>query len=132
MIQMNASRTQVGGDWKSDMWGAVDLWPGDKVYCGMPGQGIYYTDATTIRNFATSPEEMWEALQVPAHERFGYRTQIAEFEVIYPVSVPAARCTRNMSFGGGGGFQYMIVDHQMLLRNTGRVLDLRHGAYLMI
>lgn len=114
------------------MWGAVDLWPGDKVYCGMPGQGIYYTDATTIRNFATSPEEMWEALQVPAHERFGYRTQIAEFEVIYPVSVPAARCTRNMSFGGGGGFQYMIVDHQMLLRNTGRVLDLRHGAFLMV
>ncbi|HSN98608.1 MAG TPA: hypothetical protein VLS89_09920, partial [Candidatus Nanopelagicales bacterium] len=112
--------------------GAVSLWPGDKVYAGMPGQGIYYTNAETIRGFATSPEDMWEALQVPAHERFGYRMQIAEYEVLYPVSVPAGRCRNNGSFGGGGGFQYMIADHQMLLRSTGRVLDLRHGAHLMV
>lgn len=132
MIQLQASRTQAGGDWNSDMWGAVSLWPGDKVYAGMPGQGIYYTNAETIRGFATSPEDMWEALQVPAHERFGYRMQIAEYEVMYPVSVPAGRCRNNGSFGGGGGFQYMIADHQMLLRSTGRVLDLRHGAHLMV
>jgi len=132
MIQKNASRAQAGGSWNSDIWGAVELQPGDKLYCGWPGQGIYYTDAETLRSFATSPVAMWAALQVGTNMTYGRRMQLAEFEVLYPVCVPAGHCTNNGSYGPGGGFQYMIKDHDQLLRATGRILDLHAGAHLMV
>lgn len=132
MIQWNASKKQSGSNWNSDIWGAVELAPGDKVYSGWPGQGIYYTDAETIRAYATTPVAIWAALQVPTNMTYGRRMQLAEFEVIYPVCVPAGHTTNNRSFGPGGGFQYMIADYQQLLRPTGRILDLHGGAYLMV
>jgi hypothetical protein len=113
------------------VWGVVELQPGDKVYGGWPGQTEYYTDAETIRHFGTTPVALWAALQVHASPAHGRRMQIAEYEVLVPVSVPAARCKSNSSYGSGGGFQYMIVDHQMLLHKTGRILDL-HGAHLQV
>ena len=127
MIQLNASKAQSGKNWNSDIWGAVELAPGDMLYAGWPGQGDYYTDAATIKAYATSPVAMWAALQVPTNMTYGRRMQIAEFEVLYAVCVPAGHCTRNGSYGHGGGFQFMIKDHQQLLRSTGRILDL-HGA----
>ncbi|AKT39498.1 hypothetical protein [Chondromyces crocatus] len=132
MIQLVASNTQSEGDWNSDMWGAVSLWPGDKVYCGRPGRGIYFTNAETIRNFATSPQDLWEALQVPSHAQHGYRMELEEYMVLYPVSVPAGRCRNNGDYGGGGGFQYMIKDVDQLLTPTGRVLNLGRGAHLEV
>jgi hypothetical protein len=58
--------------------------------------------------------------------------QIAEYEVIYAVSVPAGRCTNNGDYGPGGGFQYMIADYEQLLRPTGRILDLHGGAHVSV
>ena len=127
MIQMSASKAQSGKNWNSDIWGAVELEAGDMLYAGWPGVGAYFTDAATIKAFATSPVAMWAALQVPTNMTYGRRMQIAEFEVLYAVCVPAGHTTRNGSYGHGGGFQFMIPDHQQLLRATGRILDL-HGA----
>jgi hypothetical protein len=130
---MNASRSQAGAvGYGSDIWGAVTLNPGDKVYGGWPGQGIYYTNAETIRAYATSPVAIWASLQVQTSSQYGRRMQIAEYEVVYAVSVPAGRCTNNGDYGPGGGFQYMIADHEQLLRATGRILDLHGGAHLSV
>lgn len=133
-IQLGASKSQLGqsgGPWKSDLWGAVELRPGDKVYAGHPGRGEYYTNAETIRSYATTPVEMWAALQVKTNMTYGRRTQIAEFEVMYGVCVPAGHCLSNDSYGPGGGFQYLIKDHLQLLRPTGRILDIG-TAYLHV
>ena len=92
MIQQNASRRQgSSADYDSDVWGAVELRPGDKVYGGYPGQTEYYTDAETIKKFASTPVALWAALQVHTNATYGRRMQIAEYEVIWPVCVPAGR-----------------------------------------
>jgi hypothetical protein len=132
MIQLNASRRQGGSaDYDSDVWGVVELRPGDRLYGGWPGQTEYYTDAETIRAFGSTPVAMWAALQVHANPTYGRRMYIAEYDVLWPVCVPAGRCRNNSSYGTGGGFQYMIVDHDQLLHHTGRILDL-HGAHFMV
>lgn len=130
-IQMAAVKQQSGGGkWNSDIWGAVSLYPGQKVYGGIPGQSEYYTDEETLKEFANSPEDLWAALQVGAHPVRGFRTQVAEYDVIAPVTVPAARCTRNGIYGAGGGFQYMIVPYHQILSRTTRVIDLSGDGLL--
>jgi hypothetical protein len=132
MIQLNAARHQGNSaDYDSDVWGVVSLYPGDKLYGGWPGQTEYYTDAETIRAFATTPVALWAALQVHTNFTHGRRMYIAEYSVLWPVSVPAGRCTANASFGSGGGFQYMIADYDQLLHHTGRLIDL-HSAHLAV
>lgn len=133
MIQRNASSFQGASTaYVSDIWGAVELAPGDKVYGGYPGQSEYYTNAETIRAYASSPVAIWAALQVKTNLNYGRRVQLAEYMVLYPVCVPAGHCTNNDDYGPGGGFQYLIKDYQQLLMATGRVLDLQNGAHLMV
>src|SRR5690349_17712775 len=118
MIQMNASKSQAGSGWNSDIWGAVELVPGQLLYAGWPGVGDYFTDAETVKAFATSPVSMWAALQVPTNFTYGRRMQIAEYMVIVPVCVPADHTPSNTGYGPGGGFQYMIKDRDQILSST--------------
>jgi hypothetical protein len=110
----------TGGKYHSDNWGTTTLWPGDRVWGGVPHPTEYFTDWATIAEHAEFgwAHSIWDALQVAPHHGT-VRGGVAEYEVLYGISVPYARCLNNSQFGMGGGYQYIIPHPDHCLRRTG-------------
>lgn len=115
-----------GGKYNPDTWGTTTLWPGDRVWGGVPYPTTFFTDWATIAEFAEMgwSHALWDALQVSPHQNT-VRGGVAEYEVLWGISVPCARCLNNSQFGVGGGFQYIIGHPEHVLRRTGH--EIRFG-----
>ena len=111
----------TGGKYQADNWGTTTLYPGDRIWGGVPYPTSFFTDWNTIAEFSEMGwgHALWDALQVAPHNDT-VRGGVAEYEVLWGISVPCAKCLNNSQFGVGGGFQY-IVDHpEQVLRRTGQ------------
>lgn len=110
----------TGGKYNSDAWGTATLWPGDRVWGGVPYPTTFFMDWGTVSEYAQGgySHALWDALQVSPYND-SVRGGVAEYEILYAVSVPCGRCLANPKFGTGGGFQYIIDKPDMLLRRTG-------------
>ena len=63
---------------------------------------------------------IWDAHQVQSHgASHTVRGGMAEYEVLWGVSVPFAKCLNNTQFGSGGGYQYIIDRPEQVLHRTG-------------
>jgi hypothetical protein len=112
-----------GGTYKADNWGTCTLNPGDRVWGGIPYPTEFFTNWETIAEYMQSgySHAIWDALQVSHHAATQtVRGGVAEYEVLYGVSVPFAKCLANTQFGCGGGYQYVISNPDQLLRKTGQ------------
>jgi hypothetical protein len=110
----------TGGKYKSDDWGTTTLWPGDRVWGGVPYPTSFFTDWATVAEFAEMgwSHAIWDSLQVSPHAGT-VRGGMAEYELLYGISVPSGRCFANPQFGVGGGYQYIIDAWESVMRPTG-------------
>jgi hypothetical protein len=124
-IQQQAGRFQSsGGKYKSDIWGAVTLSRGDRIWGGYPHETEYFTDWETISEFGQQgyTAAIWDALQVANHKGT-FRGFLVEYRVLADVTVPAGRCTNNQTHGNGGAFQYLIREWRLVLEATGEKIS---------
>ena len=111
-----------GGVYKADNWGTITLNPGDRVWGGIPWPTKYFTDWATLSEYMQMgySHAIWDALQVSPHAASGtVRGGMAEYRVLYGLSVPYARCLANSQYGCGGGYQYIIDQPESVLMRTG-------------
>ena len=110
----------TGGKYRADDWSTITLQPGDRVWGGVPYPTSFFTDWATIAEYAEMGwgHSLWDALQVSPHADT-VRGGVAEYEVLWGISVPCAKCLANSQFGVGGGFQYIIDHPEGVLRRTG-------------
>ncbi len=126
IARMAAIIQTKGGTYSADDWGTTTLWPGDRVWGGVPFPTEFFMDWGTVAEFSEPgyAHALWDALQVSSYNNT-VRGGVAEYEVLYGVSVPCGRCISNPKFGTGGGFQYIIGNPDMVLRRTG--VEIRFG-----
>lgn len=111
-----------GGVYKADNWGTITLQPGDRVWGGIPYPTQFFTDWPTLAEYIQMgySHAIWDALQVQSHgASHTVRGGMAEYEVLWGVSVPFAKCLNNTQFGSGGGYQYIIDRPEQVLHRTG-------------
>jgi hypothetical protein len=110
----------TGGKYRADHWNTITLQPGDRVWGGIPYPTNFFTDWVTIaeRSEHGWGAALWDALQVAPHAGT-VRGAMAEYEVLWGISVPCAQCLNNSQYGVGGGFQYIIDQPDHVLRQTG-------------
>jgi hypothetical protein len=109
-----------------DSWVNTLLEPGMRVWRGVGGPFSPYHFGPNTTGGMSSGEpraEFWEAAQVRAHRDKGYRSAIAEYEVLEPTPAAMGVCSDNWDLGWGGAEQFFIPsefeDH---LSPTGRVI----------
>lgn len=120
IARMAAIVQSTGGKYNADDWGTSTLWPGDRVWGGVPFPTSFFLDWATVAEYSQPgvSHALWDALQVSPYNGT-VRGGVAEYEVVVAVSVPSGRCIRNPQYGSGGGFQYIIDKPEMVLRRTG-------------
>ncbi len=129
-VAKEAARHQAGGTGyvSDDSWVNVVLDAGTTLWRGVGGPfSPYHFGANTTHHMPTEQEraEFWELAQVRPHERFGFRTSVAEYELLCAVPVARGVCSENWSLGWGGAEQFFIPeDLQSNLVPTGRTIDL--------
>jgi hypothetical protein len=119
----------TGGKYHADDWGTITLEPGDRVWGGVPYPTEFFTDWATVAEFSQIgwAHSIWDALQVASYNNT-VRGAVAEYEVLYGVSVPYAKCLANTQFGMGGGYQYIIAHPEQVLRLTGHQITFADSA----
>lgn len=55
---------------------------------GISGQSAYYTNEKTLEAAKGSATSLFESLQVKPHEVFGYRSEMAKYEVLSDLKIP--------------------------------------------
>jgi len=120
IAKMAAIHQSGGGKYAADAWGTITLQPGDRVWGGVPYPTEFFTNWETLSEYMQHGwgHALWDALQV-SHHNHTVRGGVAEYEVLYGVSVPYARCFNNVQYGMGGGYQYIIQGWEGCLRRTG-------------
>ncbi len=111
-----------GGTYQADEYSVIQLKKGDKIYGMMPGQSAFYTDKATVDKAEGSYVKLYEMLQISPHPEFGYRTQIATYEVLKDMWVATGKCLANSEVSGkptgaGGGEQFVVPDYETSLKN---------------
>lgn len=111
-----------GGTYKADDFSTVQLKKGDKIYGMLPGQSAFYTDKATVDSADGSYVKLYELLQMSPHPEYGYRTQIATYEVLQDMWVATGKCLANsevdgQATGAGGGAQFVVPDYEKSLKN---------------
>lgn len=120
IARMAAIVQSTGGKYVADDWGTVTLSPGDRVWGGVPYPTNFFTDWATIAEYSEMgwSHALWDALQVSPHAST-VRGGVAEYKVLWGISVPCAKCLNNSQFGVGGGYQYIIDHPEQILQRTG-------------
>ncbi len=125
-LQQVARGSQGSGAYPGiDNWIVVEIPAGTKVYGGVPGQSNFYTPYETLSDASLSKPDVWKSLQVEPHPQFGYRSQVAEYELGGTVEVSFSKVAANPQHGNGGAFQYFVETFQSQVRATGNVIDLQ-------
>lgn len=112
-----------GGIYQGDEFTVVQLRKGDKIYGMLPGQSAFYTDAETVEKADGSYTALYQLLQMMPHPEYGYRTQVATYEVQEDMWVAKGQCLANSVIdgqvaGNGGGVQYVIANYEDTLKNV--------------
>jgi hypothetical protein len=122
IARIAAAYQSSGGTYKADAWGTTTLNPGDRVWGGIPYPTKFFTDWATLSEYMQLgySHAIWDALQVSPHAATQtVRGGMAEYVVLYGLSVPYGRCLANTQFGSGGGYQYIIDSPESVLARTG-------------
>ncbi|WP_431296427.1 hypothetical protein [Rahnella sp. PAMC 25559] len=107
----SAKSDQLQWGYAADEWSMATLPTGNKVYCGIPRQSVYYTTEQTLLNANFGRESLFQSLQVSPHPEFGYRPQMGVYEVTNDITIPSGIVRENPSLGLGGGTQFYIKDY---------------------
>lgn len=94
----------------------IDLKKGDVIFGGLPGQSAYYTDLQTILESQGDKAELGRILQIRPHSIFGYRPNIAQYEVLQDIRIPSDVALNNPNFGVGMGRQFFLSNFSNSLR----------------
>ncbi len=108
-----------------DDWVNIVLEPGFLVWRGVGGgYSPYHIGPNYMGGMLgnTPSAEFWQSAQVRAHKDHGYRTAVAEYEVLCSTAAAHGTATDNWKMGWGGAEQYFIPeDLADNLAPTGRV-----------
>ena len=101
-------------NYKQDDYALVKLKNGDFVYAlyAAGGASDFYTNQATIQGAdgkrVKSAQELAEKLQVSKNDEWGDRQIIAAYQINLPIEVAGGQCKANITYGIGGGQQYLI------------------------
>ncbi len=116
---------QGSGDYPGiDKWRTIILEKGTIVYGGVPGQSEFYLSKESLEASGKMKETLWESVQVKAHEKFGYRSQVQAYVLTEDVKVGSSIVEANPQFGKGGATQYFIEDFNHKLKPVGDPIGL--------
>ncbi|WHN66080.1 LysM peptidoglycan-binding domain-containing protein [Cysteiniphilum sp. QT6929] len=104
-----------------DNYKNITIKKGTEVYGGIPGQSNYYFTSNTLRRFGSSPDKLWQSLQVKSHETLGYRPNIAKYVFTEDTNAAIGITRANPQFGSGGGTQIFIKEFES---NLSKVQDI--------
>ncbi|MBK2266495.1 hypothetical protein [Francisella philomiragia] len=107
-----------------DRWKNISLKKGTKVISGHPGQSEYYTTMRSFDRVTGDTTKLWEGLQVKPHPKFGYRKQMAIYEVVEDTPSAFGTTKANPQFGKGGLPQIFVPQYSTNLKLI-KVIDLK-------
>lgn len=107
-----------------DKWRNITLKKGTKIVGGHPGQSEYYTTMRGFNKTAGNTKKLWEGLQVKPHPKFGYRKQVAIYEVTEVTQAAFGATKANPQFGKGGLPQIYVPKYGTNLKII-EIIDLK-------
>jgi hypothetical protein len=137
-ISAQAAQDQVLGGYAVDAWMDLTLEPMTKIWQGDGGHSNFFfseEDARDARGSyeGTTPydfaETLWRMAQVSPSKKYGFRREIVEYVVDFPIAAAVGICRANAGLGSGSVFQYYIPDWESALFATGRRHKFRRVAY---
>ncbi len=99
-----------------DRFKDITLKQGTIVYSGFPGQTAFYTTASALRRSGNSAEVLFRGLQLRKHERLGFRTRVAAYEVMADTPAAFGLAIANTDHGAGWLPQVVVPSFQTSLR----------------
>lgn len=124
IIIKEAQAIQKNAGYAVDEFTTTSIKRGDKVYGMVPGQSAWYTNLEAVESGGGSYKKMYEGLQIPPHEKFGYRNKIAVYEVTEDMTVATGQALANktietpkgVKYLGDGGFTQYVIPEQSKLK----------------
>ncbi|HEX9706103.1 MAG TPA: RHS repeat-associated core domain-containing protein [Steroidobacteraceae bacterium] len=99
-----------------DRFKDITLKKGTIIYSGFPGQTAFYTTASALRRSGNSAEILFRGLQLRKHERLGFRTRVAAYEVMADTPAALGLAIANVDHGAGWLPQVVVPSFQSSLR----------------
>jgi RHS repeat-associated protein len=99
-----------------DRFRDIMLKKGTIVFSGHPGQSAFYTTLSALRRSGGSASKLFDGLQVRFHEKYGYRSRIAAFEVLEDTPAAMALAIANGTHGSGWLPQIFVPSFESSLR----------------
>ena len=99
-----------------DRFKDITLKKGTIVYSGFPGQTAFYTTASALRRSGSSASALFQGLQLKRHDRLGFRTRVAAYEVMADTPAAFGLAIANMDHGTGWLPQVVVPSFQTSLR----------------
>ncbi len=99
-----------------DRFKDITLKKGTILYSGFPGQTAFYTTASALRRSGNSAEALFRGLQLRKHERLGFRTRVAAYEVMADSPAAFGLAIANTDHGAGWLPQVVVPSFQTSLR----------------
>jgi len=125
-LLQTASSAQGSGAYPGiDNWIVVEIPVGSKIYGGIPGQSNFYTPYETITGSNFDKVKVWESLQVEPHPTFGYRTQMAEYQITGNIKIAISKTLENPQHGAGGAYQAFVDNFANNVTPTGNIINLQ-------
>jgi hypothetical protein len=99
-----------------DRFKDITLKKGTLLYSGFPGQSAFYTTTSALRRSGDSAESLFNGLQLRKHDKLGYRSQVAAYEVTENTRAAFGLAIANMDHGTGWLPQVVVPSYQSSLR----------------